>query len=240
MDANARWQEVIARNLASGSVPGFKKQAVAFGSTMGGAHNIESAGSTLPTQNFTLPAVTQKTDFASGEMKYTGHTTDFAVEGPGFFEVQMPDGEIAYTRDGEFQVNALGQLVTKEGYLVLSDGGSILIDLNNPASLSVAPNGEVSQGADQKGKLRIVEFDHPDTLTQISGSYFLAQNPEALPLPSETSHVRQGFLESSNAVPLAEMADMMSAMRNFEANQRVVQIQDERMMKAINELGYPT
>src|SRR5690606_21018369 len=110
--------------------------------------------------------------FATGEMRYTGVATDLAVEGSGFFEIQLPNGTIAYTRDGEFHVNAQGQLVTKQGFLVLGDGGPVQLDLDNPAPITIAPSGEISQGADIGGRLRIVMFENEQALQPVSGSCF--------------------------------------------------------------------
>ena len=165
---------------------------------------------------------------------------DFAIEGPGFFEVQLPNGDHAYTRDGEFQLNAQGQMVTKTGNPVLSDGGPIQFDPNNASPITVSSTGEVSQGGDVKGRLRLVEFNDPHLLTSIGGGCFLANHQDLLAKDSTASSVRQGYLEGSNTSPTSEMASLITAMRMFEANQRVLQMQDERMGHVISELGSPT
>jgi flagellar basal-body rod protein FlgG len=153
--------------------------------------------------------------------------------------VQLADGNTAYTRDGEFQINAAGLLVTKQGFPVMGDSGPIQIDLNNPSPVSISAGGDVSQGADIKGKLRAVEFDDPNLLTPINSGYFLAGNPGLTPRDAETAVFRQGFLESANTSAVSEMAHLIAAMRMFEANQKVIQTHDERMGRAISELGNP-
>ena len=171
-------------------------------------------------------------------MKATGVATDVAIDGKAFFEVQLPGGTTGYTRNGEFQVNSQGQLTTNEGYAVLGQGGPIQLNPRDPAPITISAGGEISQGASSKGKLALTEFNKPGLLTQISASYFAAQNP-GLQTQAATSTVRQGYLEGSNSSTVLEMAGLMTAMRGFEANQRVIQIQDDRLGKTIADLGNP-
>jgi flagellar basal-body rod protein FlgF len=235
LSASARWQEVVSENLASASVPGFKKQQLSFAAIQAGM---------IPAQNGTtpvaIPRATASTSFQAGEAKFTGVNTDVAIDGTGFFQVQLPNGSNAYTRDGEFQVNAQGQLVTKQGYAVMGDGGPIQMDPSNPAPLSVSPTGEVSQGSDVKGRIKVVEFNQPGLLTGIGAGCFVATNPQLQSTPAQSSTVRQGFLESANMAPTTEMGSLITAMRSFEANQKVMQMQDERMGKVITDLGNPS
>ncbi|HEY3915872.1 MAG TPA: flagellar basal body rod C-terminal domain-containing protein, partial [Verrucomicrobiae bacterium] len=162
----------------------------------------------------------------------------------GFFEVQLPNGSIGLTRDGEFQVNSLGQLVTKEGYQVMGVGPGgqpkpVEMDSNNTEPMSISAAGQVNQGSENRAQLLLTEVNKPQLLTQISGGYFLAQNSGLQQGPTNST-VRSGYLESSNSSTVGEMANLMGAMRGFEANQHVVQIQDDRMSKAITELGNPS
>lgn len=236
MNANARWQEVISENLASSSIPGFKRQDMSFGAVQAGLMPQAAGAQKL---NFLLPHAQTSTSLTPGELKYTGVKTDVAVEGAGFFQVQLPNGASAYTRDGEFRINSQGQLATKQGHVVLGDSGPIQLDRNNSAPLSINPSGEVSQGADRKGKLRIVDFNDPRLLTPIGGGSFIASNPSVQPSEVREPSIRQGFLEGANTSPVNEMANLIGVMRTFEANQRIVQLHDERMGRAISELGNP-
>jgi flagellar basal body rod protein FlgG len=228
--ANANWQDMISENLAAGSVPGFKKSDVVFST-------IEAA----PGQDSLLPTTQVATNFQQGQIRPTNVPTDVAIEGDGFFEVQLPSGQMAYTRDGEFQFNAQGQLVTKQGYAVQTDSGPIQIDLKTPGPISISSDGTVSQGGNLLGKLKLTTFNNPQLLTQIGNSYFAANNPKLVPSQATTSTtlVRQGYLEGGNVSPVAEMAHMITAMRQYEANQRVLQIHDDRMGRAISDLGNP-
>ncbi len=238
MNANSRWQEIISENLASGSVPGYKKQELSLAAVQAGLMPASSLTSNSA-QTFTMPKADSVTSFAQGDLQATGNKNDVAIVGKGFFQVQLPDGKVASTRDGEFEINQQGQLVTKQGYLVLGEsGGPIQMDRANPAPLSISANGDVSQGAEPKGKLKLVEFDKPELLTKISGSYFINNNPQ-LKETTSTSTVRQGYLEASNSSVVREMANMMTAMRSFEANQHIIQMQSDRMSKLISDLGTP-
>jgi len=237
MNGNARWQEAISENLASASIPGFKKHNLSFDSIQAG---VMPQANLDPTMHFTLPRATKTTSFAAGELRSTGVNTDVAIEGAGFFELQLPNSATAYTRDGEFQISPLGQLTNKQGSLVLGESGPIQLDHSNPGSLAISATGEVSQAGEVKGKLRIVDFNQPNLLTQISGGCFMASNnPNLQSTEVSQPAVRQGFLEAANTTPVTEMASLISVMRSFEANQRVIQLQDERMGRAISELGNP-
>ena len=228
MNASARWQDVIAQNLSASSVPGFKKQDISFESVAAGK-----------VQNAQMPLAHVATNFQQGEMRPTGVPTDVAIEGDGFFEVQLPNGGTAYTRDGEFQVSAQGELVTKQGYSVLSDSGPIQINLNNPAPLSVSADGTISQGAESKGKLKITAFSNPELLAPAGFGQYRANDPHLQSSAVTSPTVRQGYLEAGNVSPVVEMANLITAMRQYEANQKVVQTQDDRMGRAITELGNP-
>ncbi|MDB6053127.1 MAG: hypothetical protein JWN25_650 [Verrucomicrobiales bacterium] len=236
LNANQRWQEIAAENLASSGVPGYKKQQLSIGALQGGMIPKPGASFDKALDHYALPKADTSTSFQQGEMKFTGSSTDLAVEGKGFFEVAMPNGTTAYTRDGEFHFSSTGQLVTKEGFQVIMDGGIAQFDMKNPGPISISSTGEISQGSDKKGRIRLTDVSEPNLMTEISGGYFVAKNVGIKTSDSKAT-MKQGYVEASNANVITEMANMMSAMRGFEANQKIVQMQDERMGKAISELG---
>lgn len=239
LTAADRWQEVIGENMAGSSIPGFKRQDLSFAAIQAGMMQPGAQAGSRP-QPFAIPKAAVTTNFSPGELRYSGARTDVALEGGGFFAVQLPDGHTGYTRDGEFKVSAAGQLVTKQGFPVLGSNGPIQLDPRNPTAISISAKGEITQGIDVKGSLKVVSFDDPQKLTQAGGGMYLATNPEIQKTDATNAVVRQGYLESSNTTPLAEMAHMMSAMRTFETNQRMIQLHDERLNKAISELGSTT
>lgn len=239
MNANQRWQELISDNLAASSAPGARKQDVIFSLIPAG----NAAGvSGVNGDAFAIPAARAATDFSEGQMNPTGTATDFAIDGPAFFQVQLPNNRgSAYTRDGSFQVNAQGQLVTQQGYPVASDsGGPVQLDPTSSAPITVSATGDVSQGGEIKGRIHLTEFQDVHQLETMGGGYFLANNPAAKPGPAKSSQLRQGYLEAGNASPTVEMASLLTAMRMFESNQKVIQTQDERMGRVISDLGGTT
>lgn len=239
LNANARWQEIISENMAASTIPGFKKQELSFEAVRAGMLRPTSADGAANGQHVALPSVRNHLNFSPGQIKRTDVNTDFAIEGNGFFEVQMPNGASAYTRDGEFKIDAQGQLVTKQGYTVMGEGGPIQVDRSTSVGITVSSDGTVSQGAEVRGKLSLMAFNDPNLLTPAGGGYYLATNPALQPNADAASTVRQGFLEGANTSPVLEMANLLAAMRGFEASQKIVQMQDERMGRTIAELGNP-
>jgi len=235
MNAQSRWQEMITQNLAAGTTPGFRKQDVSF-ADVAAASPLAVNGANAA--NFMIPVAIASTSFQPGQLRSTGGALDFAIEGSGFFTVQLPNGDHAYTRDGEFQLNGKGQLVTKEGYPVLSDSGPVQLDPSNPGAISISATGQISQGGEVKGHLQLETFSNPGQLTETDFGYLLANQPGMTPTPvASGTSVRQGFLEAPNTSPTSEMGGLITAMRNFEANQKVLQMQNDRMGNVISALG---
>ncbi|HVY68683.1 MAG TPA: flagellar hook-basal body protein [Verrucomicrobiae bacterium] len=239
LNASNRWQEVIGENLASASIVGYKKQDVSFAAIQAGllAQQNAPAGSL---QRLTLSKAQATTNFQNGELTFSGEKLDVALESKAFFELQLPNGGTTYTRNGSFQMNSQGTLVNKAGYPVMGMKGPIQLDPRNGDPIVISREGEVRQGNDIRGKIHLVEFDRPELLTLTGGAYFLADNPALQQTDATSPNLRQGFLESSNASSVHEMANMITAMRMYEANQKVIQTQDDRMSRAISELGNPT
>jgi flagellar basal-body rod protein FlgF len=217
MSATAQWQDLIAENLSAASVPGARKQEASFSDVQAGmASNLADGEKT----SYYLPSLNKVTNFQAGELRSTGNPTDFALEGPGFFSVKQANGQTAYTRDGEFQLNAQSQLVTKFGDTVLGDGGPLQFNPNNAGV--------------------ITEFANPGQLTMAGSSLFTANSPGMQPTTSTKTKVHQGFVEAANTSPTTEMASLIKSMRLFEANQKVLQMQSDRMSRVITDLGGAT
>jgi flagellar basal body rod protein FlgG len=234
MNATERWQDLVADNLSAASIPGARQQAISFSAVQAG---LMSATPGSASNSFVIPSASAMTNFSQGEPKATGNSLDMMLEGPGFFAVQLPDGSKAYTRNGEFKLNAQGQLTTRQGYPVVSDGGVLTFDPNNSAPISISPDGDVSQGTDIKGKISVTEFGNTQALTMASGGFFRADSPLAQPRAATATSVRQGFVEASNTTPMQAMTSLITSMRMFESNQKVMTMQSDRMSKSIVELS---
>jgi len=234
MNATERWQDLVADNLSSASLPGARQQEISFTAVQAG---MSSAAPGTAGSSFEIPFAGATTNFSQGELKATGGNLDVALEGPGFFGVQMPDGSTAYTRDGEFQLNGQGRLTTKQGYPVKGTGGSLTFDPSNTAPITISPDGKLSQGADVKGGIAVTEFGNMKALSMGNGGFFYADSTVAKPKPSATTSVRQGFVEGSNTSPTMAMASLITSMRMFESNQKVMTMQSDRMAKTISDLS---
>ena len=235
LSALERWQQTISQNLAAANVAGFKKANFAIESDEKKTTEYSPDGVTAAKHSGGIPSRTTSVNFAPGDMKVTGKNTDFAVDGPGFFQIQNADGKNLYTRDGEFHINQDNVLVTKHGLPVLGDGGPITVNPEQ-GELSVARDGSISQAGNVLGRLNLYDFDDPDQLTRVEGGFFEAPegaNPQAL----EQVAITQGAIEASNVMPMTELVNLIAVSRAYEAAQRSVTSHDDLISKAINSLG---
>jgi flagellar basal body rod protein FlgG len=240
MNASSRWQEIIAENLASSQVPGFKRQDISFSGVQSGYLARAAGALSGPAQRFQMPLAGTSTNFQPGELRPTGVSTDLAIEGTGFFDVEMPDGTHGYTRDGEFRVDMQGQLVNKQGLPVMGQSGPIHLDPRTTSPITVAGNGEISQGGLVKGRLSVAEFSDTRVLVPAGAGCYTVADPAIQPSTPATVTVHQGYLENSNSSALQEMGNMITAMRFYEANQKVAQMEDDRISRLITDVASPS
>lgn len=167
-----------------------------------------------------------------GSFQTTDLKTDLALESPlGYFVVQTPEGE-RYTRNGHFTLNANGTLVTPEGYPVLSDSANGIIGSLSP-DFAVSADGMVSDNGRIFGRIRVVDIQADDLIREGQSLYSSEQPAQ----PSNDMKIHQGMLEASNVSVSGQMVKMITIMRAYEANQRLLQTQDEMLSKAVNEIG---
>ncbi len=233
--------QVIAENLAASSVPGFRRNQPSFESYLSPMVQNQSQGSANEIPGMQPPMVPQMqvtTDFTPGQLEPDGNPTHLAISGDGFFVVGTPDGSgQGYTRNGSFHVNPQGELVTSEGWTLMTDSGQPLT-LPKPGSpFTVNSTGDVSQGKDLIGKITVASFDNaPQQLSPIGDGVFVSTNgTTAGPMPADTA-LHQGFLESSNVNSVQEMVSMIQAARLYEANQKMLKATDGTMDQIINKL----
>ncbi len=200
----------ISENLANVSSPGFKRQRSV----------TQSFGKAL---NKVLPDGTEvkpeHTDYTQGELQRTGVSSDLALYGEGFFVLEGPEGEML-TRNGSFSVNAQGVLINGDGFQVAWEERPTSIAAVGENPLEINSSGEVFQGADKLGKLRIVDYEDKQILEPNAQGYLEAPR-EAVETPS-SAVVHQGTLESSNAVGIKEIVGMIEVQRSFEQMARLV------------------
>ena len=188
---------------------------------------------------YMLPRVTGYINFDQGSLMPSGDNNSLSIDGPGFFSVNGPEGTV-YTRNGSFLINSEGMMDTTEGYpLRTAGGGTITVDTNNINPLTIDRNGNVSQGGAPLGQLDLVTFNEDDlkNLQRLNAAFFKAGTATPLPIDPQLTRVAQGFLESANTTPTQEMGELMTSLRHFEANQRIMKVHDEQMGKVIQQLG---
>jgi flagellar basal-body rod protein FlgF len=202
---------VITGNLANANTAGYKRRV-----------NSQSTNA-FPGEAGEIANQTS-IDFTRGHLVRTGRSLDLALEGAGkgsFFVIETPEGPV-YTRNGVFRLNAERQMVDAGGQTVGGGGGPITLPPSaGPSSIHVAGDGQISVGGQGIGKLQIVEFDAPAQLIPIGENCFRA--PSAVtPKPTEDAGVCQGFQESSNVSVVAELVDLITVTRMYEANLKTV------------------
>lgn len=174
------------------------------------------------------------TDFTHGNIIDTGGRLDLAIQGDGFFKVAGENGETLYTRNGSFAIND-GFLTDLDGRRILGTAGQI--PMNIQGEINIGRNGQVTIGGNPVGQLDLVTIDNKEMLRKRGDNLFaVVENGE----PGEnqfTGQVLQGHLETSNMNAISGMVEMITLLRDFEANQKVVKMQDEMLEKAATEIG---
>lgn len=174
-------------------------------------------------------------NFAQGDIRETGNNTDVAIvdgTGTSFFTVQNEAGDVRYTRNGHFTIDADGFLTTTDGLYVLDETGN-RIQVGDE-QFTVLEDGTITKDGEQIARLRIAYAENVQTLTKEGNGLFRAE--QELP-PADTYTIRQQYMERSNVDLSRAMTDMLSAYRAFEANQKILQAYDKSMDKAANEIG---
>jgi flagellar basal-body rod protein FlgF len=180
-------------------------------------------------------------DFAQGAFEKTTNPLDVAIDGRGFITVQTPAGE-RYTRDGSFQINAQGQLVTTGGHIVLGANGPIVfqptdrdITISSEGVITVR-EGVVTQFDSIRGRLKLAKFDNPQRLQKEGANLYSAPAGVAAQ-PDTASRVNQGFVEKSNVSTVTEMSRMMEVMRTYQQVASMMQQQNDLRKTAIQALA---
>jgi flagellar basal-body rod protein FlgF len=212
LDAAFQAQDTFAQNIAHATVPGYRRTGLSY-EPFNVAFDQAKAGSPMGAQ----PTSTY-TDFRPGILSYSGKQLDLALEGDGFFVVRGPDGPL-YTRDGAFQRDADGNLLTRGGRPVLGTNGPITLP---PAAgeLRVDTEGNVRADGAVVGQLRLAGFADNSQLVRAGTSCFSA--PAGTEPRDSTASVRQGYREAANLEVATEMVNMIRGARYFEAAQRVL------------------
>ena len=233
--AQTRRLEVVANNLANVDTVGFKRELAVFqaryaeaiqrGQATAGSGSINDIGGGIKVS-------ASETDFSPGPMKFTKTPTDMAIDGDGFFVVDK-GGEHFLTRAGNFRLTDRGQLVTQQGYPVLSENSSPITVDPAGGDWRLDGSGTLRQQGNAQN-LAVVQPQSPGDLSKASENLFRPL-ADPHPVPAAERHVISGYLEQSGVKPTSEMMEMIEASRAVEANVNMMQTQDQ-MLSDLNKL----
>lgn len=230
--------EVIANNIANAHTPGYKRDDVASRSfhdelilriEKGDKNKVREVGPL----NHGVYVEEVVTSFRDGAINESNETTHMAIQGEGFFTVLTQQGE-RYTRDGSFHINQGGLLVTAEGLPVVGQAGQPIYIGDQPFEVDRA--GNVIIGGNIVNQLQLINFGDFSKLEKIGNNLFQNTDPDN-DVIDFGGEVLQGYLETSNADPANEITNMIVASRSYESSQKIVQMMDEILGKAVNEVG---
>jgi len=248
MQAQALNLDVIANNLANVNTAGFKKSRAEFQDLL--YETLRPAG-TSSSQDTQVPtgiqighgtrASTVLKIFSQGNMENTKNELDLAIEGDGFFQIILPNGETAYTRDGSFKLDSDGRIVNSDGFAlepeisIPSDALSISVGIDGTVSVLQAGDSIPSE----IGTIELARFVNPAGLISTGRNLYItseASGDEMTGTPGEDGlgSIAQGFLEMSNVSVVDEMVSMITAQRAYEVNSKSIQTADEMLQMANN------
>lgn len=244
MIARQAQMDNVTNNLANANTPGYKLQNMNFKSfdeavifnmdKKVGSANFKNV---LGSIEMGVAIDQTNTDFTQGILQDSDRNLDFALNGDGFFTVEAPDGTERYTRAGRFLLTADGRLVTPSGYSVLGideNGNKVPIVLDDQ-SIKLEPDGSFVSG-NNKYRFAISQFQNINTLERNADNMYINRGNEN-PVLTQNTEVKQYSLESSNVDIIKTITDMISIMRSYETNQKVIQYIDDTLDKSVNQVG---
>lgn len=213
--ARSQALDLVANNLANTSTPGYRGQHNIFRSFLATASRHLGSGLNQAVNDFGVSGGSQM-DLTQGNLEHTGNDLDFAIQGPGFFKVETANGPV-YTRNGNFQVSAQGQLITAQGDPVMGQHG-VIRSVGGP--MTVSPDGTISVNGAVAGQIKLVEFPPGTALESVGKTYYSA--PPKSEVPAKQSTMVQGSLETSNVNPVASAVELVAVQRYAEMMQRAL------------------
>jgi flagellar basal-body rod protein FlgG len=245
LEAQQMQMDVVANNLANVSTNGFKRSRAVFEDLL--YQNLRQPGAWASNQN-NLPSglqvgtgvrqVATERLHSQGNLQQTANSRDLAIDGKGFFQVLMPDGNVAFTRDGSFQIDQNGQLVTAGGYplepAILIPENALSITISHDGIVSITQPG--NNLAEPVGQLTLSTFVNDAGLQSMGQNLYQETNAsgprnENVPGMNGAGQLYQGFVETSNVNVVEEMVSMIQTQRAYEINSKAVQTSDEMLAR---------
>lgn len=238
--------DVISHNLANVSTNGFKRSRPVFEDLVYQTLRQPGAQASQQTQvpsglqigTGARPVATERIHL-QGNLQQTGNTFDMAIQGNGFFQVQLPDGTLAYTRDGAFQVNSEGTVVTANGDIlqpqITVPVDAVAVDIAQDGTITVTQPGNVTT---TQGPIQLTNFINPTGLQSIGDNLYLETVSSGTPNTSNPGlnglgTLQQGFVETSNVNVVEELINMIQAQRAYEINSRSIQASDQMLQRLV-------
>lgn len=250
LDAQQTRMAVVSNNLANASTTAFKRGRPIFEDLL--YQNVQQAGSQT-SQDTQSPSglylgtgvrvVATERTFTQGNLNATGNALDMAIEGRGFFEILQPDGTNAYTRDGSFQVDRDGQLVTANGHIVQPGinlpPGVLNFSVGADGTISVQLSGQAETV--QVGTMQLVDFVNPGGLQPKGKNLYLETGASGPPSPGSPGldglgTIEQGYLEGSNVNVVEELVTMIETQRAYEMSSKAIATSDQMLQYVNNNL----
>ena len=220
--------DVVANNIANLNTPGYRGQNMVFTEYLAKTDNGDK-----PKDNLSMVLdYGHYQNMQAGPMQMTGNPLDTALQGPGWFGVQMPQGTM-YTRAGNFQINVNGELVTGTGMLVSGEGGGTIVIPPEAKEIKIAKDGTVSTDAGEVGRIGVFEFANDQDLQATGNGLY---KTDAAANPAEKTQVLQGMLEGSNVQPVLEMTRMIDVLRTYQNTQKILQNEHDRERTMIQRM----
>ena len=230
MEAQKLRNEVIADNLANASTSGYKAYQL--------VHKVHSEknivnlvdGNQVGSISTGSEVYDTAFDFSQGALRQTGNPLDIAISGKGFFPVQDPAGDISYTRNGHFNLDASGFLITQSGEYVLDSGLSpVFVGIEGINSITILRTGNIMVNGEFNSTLQPLDFPEDAQVLRKGHDRFIKGRVDVVMYRPKNITLQQGFIEASNVSSVKAAADMVQIMRTYEANQRAMKAQTETL-----------
>lgn len=222
--------DTVANNIANLNTPGYRQHNMVFLEYLNRQRNAEKAGNDSISMVHDY-GLFMNTD--NGPLRRTENPLDVALQGPGFFGIQAPDGSVQYTRAGNFQLNGNRELVNGSGQLVADAAGGTIAIPEDAREIIIARDGTVSTDQGELAQIMVVEFENPQDLVAQGNGLFKTDAPAN---PAENTTVLQGMVEDSNVNAVLEMTRMIDVSRAYQSTHRMLQNEHERQRSMIQTL----
>lgn len=217
--------DLVSNNIANVDTSGYKSSHISFLEHISKPRNDKPLSMVLDYGNYK--------NYEQGAFQDTGNPLDVALEGPGFFAIQTAEGEM-YSRNGTFSINALGQIVTSNGNIVLDAANKPIVVPQEAQDLTITRDGMVVSSVGELGRFKIVDFANPQQLRPVGNTLYESTQPGR---PDPTTRVNQFMVERSNVNPITEMTDMIEVLRKYQSVARMLQNDHDLQRNMIQQLS---